>query len=69
MICGSIRSRGITVTRDRVRAAVKSVDPLGGALRWPAQIKRRPYSVPGPNSLRHIGESSVLLQNSVAVRV
>ncbi len=69
MICGSIRSRGITVTRDRVRAAVKSVDPLGGALRWPAQIKRRPYSVPGPNSLWHIGELSVLLQNSVAVRV
>lgn len=56
MICGSIRSKGISVSRDRVRRAIKSVDPIGGALRWPPQIRRRPYSVPGPNSLWHIGE-------------
>ena len=45
MLWGSIRSRGIKVTRERVRQAVKSIDPLGGALRWPTLIKRRPYSV------------------------
>ena len=56
MMFGNIRSRGIKVTRERVRVAIKSVDPLGGALRWPAKIKRRPYSVGGPNSLWHIGE-------------
>ena len=56
MLWGSIRSRGIKVTRERVRQAVKSIDPLGGALRWPTLIKRRPYSVGGPNSLWHIGE-------------
>lgn len=56
MLCGSIRSRGIKVTRERVRRTLKSIDPLGGALRWPSRIKRRPYSVGGPNSLWHIGE-------------
>ena len=56
MMYGGIRSRGIKVTRERVREAIKSVDPLGGALRWPAKIKRRPYSVGGPNSLWHIGK-------------
>ncbi len=49
-------SMQIKVTRERVRQAVKSIDPLGGALRWPTLIKRRPYSVGGPNSLWHIGE-------------
>ena len=41
------------VTRARVRDALRSVDPINTALRW--QGGRRPYSVPGPNSLWHIG--------------
>ena len=57
MIWGCVRSRGIKVTRERLRRALKSIDPLGGALRWPSQIRRRPYSVGGPNSLWHIGKS------------
>ncbi len=56
MLWGCIRSRGIIVTTERVRQAVKSIDPLGGAQRWPTRIKRRPYSVGGPNFLWHIGE-------------
>ena len=58
MMCGNIRSRGIIVTRDRVRRAIKMIDPLGGALRWPSKVRRRPYSVAGPNSLWHIGKYS-----------
>ena len=56
MMYGSLRARGIKVIRERVRATMRSIDPLGSSLRWPAGLtKRRPYSVAGPNSLWHIG--------------
>ena len=56
MMWGSLRARGIRVTRERVRSTLHNVDPLSAALRWPAgATKRRPYSVAGPNSLWHIG--------------
>ena len=56
MMCGSLRARGIKVTRERVRSTLRSIDPLSVALRWPAgATRRRPYSVAGPNSLWHIG--------------
>ena len=56
MICGSLRARGVKVTRDRVHLLLRSANPLSSALRWPAsEIRRRPYSVPGPNPLWHIG--------------
>ena len=52
----SLRSRGVTVTRERVQNSLRSIDPLGSALRSPAGLThRRPYSVPSPNSLWHIG--------------
>ena len=58
MMYGSLRARGIKVTRERIRTSLRSIDPIGSALRWPAgPTKRRPYSVAGPNSLWHIGKS------------
>ena len=58
MICGSLRSRGIKVTRERVRSTLRTV-----ALRWPAGVtKRRPYSVAGPNSLWHVGKLKLAKQ-------
>ena len=55
-ILGRLRSLGYRVTRERVRQAVRSCDPLSTALRWHGNpAYRRPYSVPGPNSLWHIG--------------
>ena len=57
LLYGSLRSRGIKVTREQIRSSLHSVDPLGSALRAPAGLTaRRPYSVPGPNSLWHIGD-------------
>ena len=57
LLTGSLRSHGYHVTRDRIRHALHSSDPLGSALRWPGGLSRRhPYSVAGPNSLWHIGE-------------
>ena len=56
MMWGSLRARGLKVTRERVRQTLRSIDPISVALRWPAgATKRRPYSVAGPNSLWHIG--------------
>ncbi len=57
MIMGIIRAMGHKVTRHRLREAIRITDPLHTALRWRGGLtSRRPYSVPGPNSLWHIGE-------------
>ena len=57
MVVGRIRSLGFCVSRDRVRRIIRSTDPLNTALRGiTGHISRRPYSVPGPNSLWHIGK-------------
>ena len=55
-VLGRLRSLGYQVTRDRVRQTMRICDPLNTALRWHGGVTRRPYSVPGPNSLWHIGE-------------
>ena len=56
MVMGRIRGMGYKVTRECVRQAIRSIDPLHIALRWRGGLtSRRPYSVPGPNSLWHIG--------------
>ena len=57
MLQGALRSKGVIVPRRRIREAVHRVDPINVALRWQPRIKRRCYSVPGPNSLWHIGKS------------
>ena len=55
-ISGQLRSQGYRVSRERVRRAVRTCDPLDAALRWQGiATRRQPYSVPGPNSLWHIG--------------
>ena len=57
MIMGKLRSHGIKVSRSRVRSCLRQIDPLNTALRWRGHLARRqPYSVPGPNSLWHIGK-------------
>ncbi|CAB3999184.1 PREDICTED: uncharacterized protein LOC107332848 [Paramuricea clavata] len=54
MVYGHLRSTGLKVQRDRVRASLRRVDPENSGLRWATVITRRTYSVPGPNSLWHI---------------
>ena len=58
MMMGALRSRGITVQRHRVRQMLHKVDPISSALRWHSKTKRKPYSVPGPNSLWHLGKNT-----------
>ena len=56
MTWGRLRSMGYSVTRSRLRQAIRDIDPLHTALRWRGSLSvRHPYSVPGPNSLWHIG--------------
>ena len=56
MIMGRIRGMSYRVPRHRLREAIRSTDPLHTALRWRGGLTaRRPYCVPGPNSLWHIG--------------
>ena len=57
MVMGRLQSMGCNVTREQVRRAIRTTDPLHTALRSPsAAVSRRPYSVPGPNFLWHIGK-------------
>ena len=56
MVFGRIRSEGCRVPRQRIRQAIRDTDPLNSALCWRGEKAfRRPYSVPGPNALWHIG--------------
>ena len=56
IVLGHLRHMGYRVNRDRVRRAMRTIVPNSSALRGLRVITaRRPYSVPGPNSLWHIG--------------
>ena len=58
MVIGRFCAMGFRVAREDVRQAIRETDPLNTALRWPGGLTgRRPYSVPGPNSLWHIGKN------------
>lgn len=59
LLLGRLRSMGYLVTRSRLRDVIHNIDPISTALRWRGDMHaRRPYSVPGPNSLWHIGKYS-----------
>ena len=61
MVMGRLRAMGYQVTRSRLRQAIRDVDPINRALRWGGNRRtRHPYSVPGPNSLWHIGKGSIV---------
>ena len=56
LLMGQLQAKGYIVTRRRVQTSIRHVDPLNSALRWTGVTAiRQPYSVPGPNSLWHIG--------------
>ena len=66
MVWGTLHSMGYSVTRSRLQRAIRDTDPLHTALRWRGSLSvRHPYSVPGPNSLWHIG----LLYRHIAMYV
>ncbi len=54
MVLGRLRSLGYAVCRRQLRLAIQETDPINTALR--ATTGPWVYSVPGPNSLWHIGK-------------
>ena len=66
---GALRSRGLRVQRSRVSDCIKSIDPIGTALRWRLVIHRRKYYVPAPNSLWHIDSAHKLIKYKLVVHV
>ncbi len=54
LVTGHLKSLGIRVQHWRIREALIRVDPAGSRIRWACLIRRRKYSVPGPNSLWHM---------------
>ena len=54
-----MHSNRFHVTQDRIRQSMHATDPINTSLRWRGNLpSQRPYSVPGPNSLWHIGNVS-----------
>lgn len=54
IVSGYLRSKGLRIQQQRIAASLVRVDPEGSRIRWACLVKRRKYSVPGPNSLWHI---------------
>lgn len=70
MVRGRLFAMGYQVTRERIRRALRSADPLSSALRWTGRLSRRqPYCVAGPNSLWHIGKLHICIYKHVHVHV
>ena len=62
VIHGKLNSLKIKVQRQRVRQAVKSIDPAGVASRGRRSLKRRKYKVRYPMSLWHMDSNHKLIR-------
>ena len=60
IVLGAIRAQGLRVQRHRVRSLIHTLDPINTPLRWTHRIHRKPYSVPGPMCLWHIGKFKLI---------
>ena len=54
MVTGYLKSIGLRVQQARITKALFKIDPINSRMRWASLVRRRKYSVPGPNSLWHI---------------
>jgi len=66
MIMGRLRSMGLHIPKQRVRESIRITDPLNVALRWHGVTYHQPYSVPGPNSLWHIGSHLISYMHAIS---
>ena len=62
LMIGHLLHLGYIVPRARLRASLHRVDPINTALRRSIAIRRRVYSVDGPNSLWHIDGNHKLIK-------
>lgn len=54
LVTGHLAGKGIIIPRAKLRASIHRVDPVNTALRRSLVVRRRVYSVPGPNAVWHI---------------
>lgn len=66
-ITGRLRSVGILVQRERVRASLRWVDPNGVVLRFATVLHRRVYTVHSPNALWHIDGYHKLIRWKIVI--
>jgi uncharacterized protein (DUF3820 family) len=57
-----LNQQGIRVQEYRVRQSIREIDPIGVANRWLTCIKRRTYSVSGPQALWHLDGNHKLIR-------
>ena len=62
MMTGHLTARGIIVPRARMRASIHRIDPIGTAIRRSVTVRRRVYSVEGPNALWHVDGNHKLIK-------
>ncbi|KAK0542144.1 hypothetical protein OC846_006830 [Tilletia horrida] len=53
-LTGALTALGVSVSRAKLRAAVRELDPFPLPPRWRSQLQRRTYYVPFVNSLWHL---------------
>ena len=61
-IDGWLRQQGLRVQESRIRQSLRDVDPVGTANRWLQSIRRRTYSVGGPQLLWHLDGNHKLIR-------
>lgn len=69
MVEGCLRARRYKIQQIRVRKLMRFLDPEGTVERWQNTIKRRVYSVSGPNALWHIDGNHKLIRQVLSVHV
>ena len=62
MVQGFLRAKGMRIPQQRVRTIMRQIDPIGTVARWSYTVKRRVYSVSGPNALWHIDGNHKLIR-------
>lgn len=67
MMDGHLKSLGIRVQRERLRQSLIRCNPVNTAVRRLRLIRRRKYSVPGPNSLWHMDGNHSLIRWKMVV--
>ncbi|PIK52823.1 hypothetical protein BSL78_10256 [Apostichopus japonicus] len=62
MVSGALESKGIFMSRERIRQSIRRVDPEGVEKRKKSALSRREYRVAGPNALWHIDGNHKLIR-------
>ena len=67
MLIGRLRGRGVIVQRQRVRASLHRVDPVGVEHRARRVLHHRMYSVTSPNALWHLDGYHKLIRWKIVI--